>query len=303
MSHNHSHPHDSGKNLKAAFFLNLGFTIFEIIGGFYVNSVSILSDALHDLGDSLSLGLSWYLNNQSKKEADSKFTFGYSRFSLLGALINSIVLLAGSVFVIIEAIKRIINPESSDAQGMIVFAIIGIAVNGYAAYRLSGGKSLNERVVSWHLIEDVLGWAAVFIAAIVMLFTNTPYIDPVLSLAITVFILYNVFKRLRETLQILLQGTPYDIDTDVIKNEILLLDNVLSVHHMHVWSLEGENHVFTTHIKAKQLITFTQLIELKQSVKGILKKYPFSHYTIEVDLNNEVCELEKGNFNSPHQHE
>ena len=304
MSHNHSHHHhDSAKNLKAAFFLNLGFTIFEIIGGFYVNSVSILSDALHDLGDSLSLGLSWYLNNHSKKEADSKFTFGYSRFSLLGALINSIVLLAGSVFVIIEAIKRVINPESSDAQGMIIFAIIGIAVNGYAAYRLSGGKSLNERVVSWHLIEDVLGWAAVFIAAIVMLFTDTPYIDPVLSLAITVFILYNVFKRLRETLQILLQGTPYDIDTDVIKNEILLLDNVLSVHHMHVWSLEGENHVFTTHIKAKQLITFTQLIELKQSVKGILKKYPFSHYTIEVDLNNEVCELEKGNFNSPHQHE
>ena len=303
MSHNHSHHHhhDSGKNLKAAFFLNLSFTILEIIGGFYVNSVSILSDALHDLGDSLSLGLSWYLNNHSKKKPDSKFTFGYSRFSLLGALINSIVLIAGSVFVIIEAIKRVINPEASDARGMIVFAIIGIAVNGYAAFRLSGGKSLNERVVSWHLIEDVLGWAAVLVASVVMLFTDSPYIDPVLSMGITLFILYNVFKRLKETLQILLQGTPYDIDPDVIKNEILQIDNVLSLHHLQIWSLEGEHHVFTTHIKARQLITFNQLIELKQQVKNVLKKYPFSHYTIEVDLDNELCELENGTFHKPHE--
>jgi len=292
-SHSHSHHHHttSGKNIKAAFFLNLGFTILEIIGGFYVNSVSILSDALHDLGDSFSLGISWYLHNRSKKEADNKFTFGYSRFSILGALINSVILMGGSVYVIIEAIKRLIHPEPSDAQGMLIFAIIGILVNGYAAFKLSHGSSLNERVVSWHLIEDVLGWAAVLIVSIVMMFTDAPYLDPALSLAITLFILYNVIKRLRETFVILLQGTPEGIDPEKIKMDILAVDNIASLHHMNIWSLEGEHHVFTAHIKLKYIINFSQMIEAKQKVKQILKKYPFSHYTIEVELTDENCEL------------
>ncbi|MFV0269668.1 MAG: cation diffusion facilitator family transporter, partial [Draconibacterium sp.] len=155
--HHHEHNH-SGKKLKVAFFLNLGFTVFEIFGGLYVNSVAILSDAIHDLGDSLSLGTAWYLDKKSKKGADSKFSFGYVRFSLLGALINSLVLIGGSVYVIYEAVGRILEPEHSDAGGMIVFALIGIAVNGYAAWKMSGGSSLNEKVVSWHLMEDVLGW-------------------------------------------------------------------------------------------------------------------------------------------------
>ena len=176
--HHHHHEHQSGKNLRIAFFLNLAFTILEIIGGFYVNSIAILSDAIHDLGDSLSLGTSWYLDNKSKKGADSKFSFGYRRFSLLGALINSVVLIAGSIYVITEAVGRLMEPQHSDANGMIIFAIIGVAVNGYAAWKLSGGKSLNERVVSWHLIEDVLGWVAVLIVAIVIRFWDIHYLDP-----------------------------------------------------------------------------------------------------------------------------
>ena len=165
MEHNHSHDH-SGKNLKVAFFLNLTFTILEFIGGIYVNSIAIISDAVHDLGDSLSLGTSWYLDSKSKKNANSKYSYGYRRFSLLGALINSVVLIAGSVYVIYEAVGRILEPEHSDAQGMVIFAIIGVLVNGYAAYKLSSGKSMNEKVVSWHLMEDVLGWVAVLIVAI-----------------------------------------------------------------------------------------------------------------------------------------
>ncbi|MCO6147087.1 cation diffusion facilitator family transporter [Flavobacterium sp. NRK1] len=294
-SHSHSHHHHtSGKNIKVAFFLNLGFTVLEIIGGFYVNSVSILSDALHDLGDSFSLGISWYLHNRSRKEADNKFTFGYSRFSILGALINSIILIAGSVFVIVAAVKRLISPEQSDAQGMLLFAVIGIAVNGYAAFKLSSGRSLNERVVSWHLIEDVLGWVAVLIVSVVMMFTDAPYLDPALSLGITLFILYNVVKRLKETFVILLQGTPEGIDPEKIKMEILNVANVVSLHHMNIWSLEGENHVFTAHIKLNAIFTFRQVLEAKQKVKSILKKYPFSHYTIEVELNEETCDLAHG---------
>lgn len=294
-SHNHSHNHASGSNIKVAFFLNLAFTILEIIGGFYVNSVSILSDALHDLGDSFSLGISWYLHGRSKKEADNKFTFGYSRFSILGALINSVILIAGSGYVIIEAVKRLIHPEPSDAQGMLIFAIIGIAVNSYAAFKLSHGTSLNERVVSWHLIEDVLGWVAVLIVSIVMMFTDAPYLDPALSLGITLFILYNVVKRLRETFVILLQGTPEDIDPEKIKMEILQVENVASLHHMNIWTLEGEHHVFTAHIKLGKTVSFGEMLNAKRKVKEVLKKYPFSHYTIEVEMSDESCELSATN--------
>ena len=186
MGHDHAH-HHSSKNLKTAFFLNVAFTIMEFIGGIYVNSVAIVSDAIHDLGDSLSLGFAWFLDVRSKKSATKSFTFGYSRLSLLGALINSVVLIIGSVFVINEAISRFINPELSDANGMIVFALFGIAVNGYAAWKLSGAKTLNEKVVSWHLMEDVLGWFAVLVAAIVLKFYESPYIDPALSIAIMAY--------------------------------------------------------------------------------------------------------------------
>ena len=295
--HSHHHHHASGKNLQTAFFLNLAFTILEVIGGFYVNSVSILSDALHDLGDSLSLGISWYLNKRAAKEADNKFTFGYSRFSILGALINSIILVAGSTYVIYEAINRLFHPEASDAKGMLIFALIGIAVNGYAAYKLSYGNSLNERVVSWHLVEDVMGWAAVLIVSVVMMFTDAPWLDPALSLGITIFILYNVMKRLREILVILLQGTPQGIDPDKITQEILSVPYVVSLHHMNIWSLEGEHHVFTAHVKTNAITTFPQVLQVKREVKGVLKKYPFTHYTIEVELEEEYCELEKPSAN------
>ena len=299
MPHDHSHTHHghdhshnvSAKNIKAAFFLNLGFTILEIIGGFYVNSVSILSDALHDMGDSLSLGLSWYLHNKSKQGADATFTFGYSRFSLLGALINSLILVVGSCFVVYEAISRLIHPEAADARGMLYFSILGIAVNGYAAFRLSGGKSLNERVVSWHLIEDVLGWVAVFIVSIVMLFVDAPWLDPALSLAITLFILYNVIGRLKEVMVILLQGAPSDIDTDEVKEAILQLPYVTGMHHVNIWSLEGEHHVYTAHIRTTGVDSFAELVAVKRSVKKVLKKYPFTYYTVEIEVEGEECEL------------
>ncbi|MFP9112438.1 cation diffusion facilitator family transporter [Flavobacterium sp. RHBU_3] len=296
QSHSHHHTHDhahhtSAKNIKAAFFLNLVFTMLELVGGFYVNSVSILSDALHDMGDSLSLGLSWYLHNKSKQKADAKFTFGYSRFSLLGALINSVILILGSGFVLYEAVSRLMHPEQADARGMLYFALLGIAVNGYAAFRLMGGTSMNERVVSWHLIEDVLGWVAVLIVSIVMMFTDAPWLDPVLSLCITLFILYNVIGRLKETMIILLQGAPADIDAEAIRNEILQLPNVVGMHHINIWSLEGEHHVYTAHIQTQGVDTFEELIAIKRGVKNILKQHPFTYYTIEVDVEGEECEM------------
>ena len=293
MGGHHHHDHNqTGKNLKIAFFLNVAFTIFEIIGGLYVNSVSIISDAVHDLGDSLSLGTAWFLHNKSKQKADKNFSFGYARFSLLGALINSLVLILGSIYVIGEAVGRILHPEHSDAQGMMLIAIIGIAVNGYAAWKMSGGKSLNEKVVSWHLLEDVLGWVAVFVVAIVLQFKDIPYLDPALSLLITAYILWGVIKRLKETLFVFLQGVPADVDVVEIKMKLLVIENVKSLHHTHVWSLEGEHHVFTTHLKLEKISSFSQIVEAKKSAKEILKEYHFTHYTIETELEKESCDFE-----------
>lgn len=291
MSHNHSHDHSS-KNLKTAFFLNLAFTIFELIGGYYVNSVAIISDAIHDLGDSLSLGTSWYLDVKSKQSPTKAFSFGYRRFSLLGALLNSVILIAGSVYVIKEAIGRILMPESSDATGMLIFAIVGVLVNGYAAWKMSSGKTLNERVISWHLVEDVLGWFAILVVSIILHFKDIPYLDPALSLLITIYILWNVVKRLKETLVIFLQGHPTDVDSELIEKEILNIEHVESIHHTHIWSLDGEHHVFTTHLKLGAIKDLNEMLSIKNQVKEIMKKYPFEHYTIETEIDSELCGLE-----------
>lgn len=293
MSHNHKHDNDkSSSNLRAAFFLNLAFTIFELFGGMYVNSVAIISDAIHDLGDSFSLGTAWYLNEKSKKSATNNFTFGYKRFSLLGALINCIVLIIGSIFVLIEASERIFNPQHSDAEGMFVFAIIGICINGYAAWKISTGKSFNEKVITWHLIEDVLGWFSILIVSIVLMFEDIHYLDPTLSILITLYILWNVIKNLKETLFIFLQGNPKDINLNQIESEILKIKNINSLHHTHIWSLDGEHHVFTTHVKIGEISGLDELLKVKNELKCLLEKYPFEHYTIETELDSELCGLD-----------
>ena len=292
MGHHHDHHHHhSSNNIKVAFFLNFGFTILEIIGGLYVNSIAIISDAIHDLGDTIALGTSWYLEEKSHKKSNNKFSFGYKRFSLLGALINSVILIVGSLYVITEAVGRILEPEHTDAKGMFFFAVIGVLVNGYAAWKLSSGKTMNEKVASWHLVEDVLGWVAVLVVAIILNFKDIHYLDPALSLLITIYILWNVFIRLKQTLFIFLQGVPEDIDINEIELKILKIDFVESIHHMHVWSLEGEHNVFTAHIKINDNSNLNNFKAVKYDVKEILKQYKFEHYTVEVEFNDEKCDL------------
>jgi len=292
MGHHHDHHHHSSNNIKVAFFLNFAFTILEIIGGLYVNSIAIISDAIHDLGDTISLGTSWYLEEKSYKKSNKKFSFGYKRFSLLGALINSVILIIGSLYVITEAVGRILEPEHTDAKGMIFFAVIGVLVNGYAAWKLSSGKTMNEKVASWHLVEDILGWVAVLVVGIILNFKDIHYLDPALSLLITIYILWNVFIRLKQTLFIFLQGVPEDLDINEIESKILNIDFVNSIHHMHVWSLEGEHNVFTAHIKIDDNSNLNNFKKVKFDVKNILKEYKFEHYTVEVEFNDENCDLD-----------
>lgn len=295
MAHNHSHHHSTG-NIKVAFFLNLFFTIIELIGGLYTNSLAIMSDALHDLGDSLSLGLSWYFQKLSNKGATKNYSYGYRRFSLLGAIINSIILVVGSIFIIKEAIPGLLNPHQADAKGMMWLAILGVLVNGAAVFKLKQGTSMNERVVSLHLMEDVLGWLAVLIASIVMQFWNVPVLDPILSLLIAAFILFNVFKNIRETLRIILQGIPKEISVDAIRKEMKSLPEIEEIHDCHVWSLDGEYNLATVHVSLKKSsVLINDIVEIKQQLRKLLHDhFDIEHVTLEIESCNEDCEYKDG---------
>ena len=289
MSHDHSH--DSTGDLRLAFFLNLSFTIIEIAGGIWTNSLAILSDAIHDLGDSLSLGMAWYLETYARKDKDKKYSYGYRRYSLLSALINTVVLIVGSVFILSRAVGRLFNPEAVDAKGMILFAVLGIIVNGLAMLRLRGGKSLNAQVVAWHLIEDVLGWVAVLIMSIVLLFTDLYILDPIFSILITGFVLYNVIKNLRKTLALFLQAVPENMDLEMIENRLLAIDNVCSSHHTHIWSMDGEHHVLTTHLVVEEDTSQDEVLCIKEDINQLSKEMDFLHTTVEIEYGDEKCSM------------
>ncbi|MFD2245547.1 cation diffusion facilitator family transporter [Pontibacter ruber] len=287
--HHHHHHHHASDNIRLAFFLNLSFTIVEIIGGFWINSMAILSDALHDLGDSLALGLAWYFERLSGRGGDQAFSYGYKRFSLLGAFINSVILLVGSVLVLSAAIPRILNPEPVNAPGMIGFALLGVLVNGLAVLRLKKGNTLNERVAMLHLLEDVLGWIAVLVGGVVLYFFDVPVIDPLLSVAITAYVLYNVVGNLRQSLNILLQGTPAQIDLTRLQQRLEQLPDIRSVHDLHLWSLDGTHHVLTLHAVVEGNLQLQQAEEVKQRIRAAMANMDIHHVTVELELPGEVC--------------
>lgn len=297
-NHNHHHDHSASyDNIKIAFILNFIFTIIEIIGGLWTNSVAILSDAVHDLGDSISLGLSWYLEKYSKKDPDQHFSFGYSRFSLLSAFINSVILIIGSIFVLSRAVPRLMNPEPINAKGVLIFAVFGITVNGIAAYRLSKGSSVNEEVISFHFLEDVLGWVSIFVVGVIYLFKEIPILDPILSILITAYILYNIFKNFKQISKIFLQAVPGDLSIKEIEKIITEKTPAITVHHTHLWSLEGKNNLLSTHIVVEDELGNEEINLIKQKIRDLLYEHDINHVTIEVDFRSEVCKDEECNLN------
>jgi cobalt-zinc-cadmium efflux system protein len=285
------------KNIKIAFFLNFGFTILEFIGGFLTNSLAIYSNALHDLGDNFSLGLSWFLDRISQKKKTDKFSYGYRRFSLLAALINTIILIIGSVIILSEVVPRIIHPEHSNAQGMIAFALLGIIVNGIAVLKLKPEQSMNEQVVTWHLLEDVLGWTAVFIVAIILYIKDIHILDPILSVLITVYVIFNVIGKLIKTVSLFLQGVPDKISVSEIERILESIEHVQSTHHTHIWSLDGERHVLTTHVVVDEGIKKEDVISIKRRILDSIKDINFEHETIEIEYEDEICKQRHENKN------
>ena len=289
MSHHHHHHGTVSERMGFAFFLNFGFTIIEFIGGYLTNSTAIMADAVHDLGDSLSIGTAWLLSHLSEKQANKIYTYGFKRLSLFGALFNGLVLVVGSAWILIISIPRLFDPVMPHTEGMFLLAILGVTVNGVAAYRLSGGKTMNEKVLNWHLIEDVLGWLAVLIVSVVMHFVDWPILDPLLSVGFTLFILINVLRSLKTTFQLFLQATPDKELLDKIEESIVAVEGVADTHHLHLWSLDGENHVLSVHINTQPDFPVSRYAELKHSLKAALSEFELSHTTLEIELSDEQC--------------
>ena len=272
------------RNILIAFLLNSVFSIFEFFGGIVTGSVAIVSDAMHDIGDAFSIGISFFLEKKSKKQPDDNYTYGYARYSVVGSIITTLFLLVGSGIVIYNAIDRILNPTDIDYNGMIVFAIVGVFVNFCAAFFTREKGSLNQQAVNLHMLEDVLGWIIVLLGAIVMRFTDFYQIDPILSIGVATFILVNALKNVKQTMDIFLEKTPRDININEIKEHLENIDGVLNVHHIHVWSIDGQNHCATMHI-----VTNKNPQEIKNNAREELKEHGISHVTLELETENEPC--------------
>ena len=291
------------KNILAAFILNLSFSIFELIGGIFTNSISIISDAVHDFGDALSIGISLVLEKISKKKPNETYTYGYVRYSVLGALITTIVLTLGSIFVIIGGIDRILNPETINYDGMIIFAIFGVIINFLAAYFTREGDSLNQKAVNLHMLEDVLGWVVVLIGSVLMKFTDISLIDSIMSIGIALFILINAFKNMKSILDLFLEKTPKNISVEEIKKHLLEIKGIIDVHHVHIWSIDGYNNYSTMHVVTDE----KNIKELKNKIREEMNEHGICHTTIEIEdkddnCDEKECEIKVNNEIGHHHH-
>ncbi|OUR96732.1 hypothetical protein A9Q84_10350 [Halobacteriovorax marinus] len=289
--HGHHHHHPSGsKNILIAFFLNFGFAIIEFIGGYYTNSMAIYSDALHDLGDSTALLMSYFFEKFSKKNPDKKYTYGYRRFSLLSALINAVILLLGSVFVIKESIERLSNPEPVMVEGMFALAILGVAVNGFAAYRMSKEDGINQRMVMLHLMEDILGWVAVLIVSVILYFKPWFILDSILSILVSLMVLKGVYHGLKRVVTILMQAFPTGLSMEKVKTELLKVKDVLDVHYIQGWSMDEESHSLTFHVCVPDAMTVKELDATKITIKALLFDMNITDSVIEFEGQSHNCE-------------
>ncbi|GFH41619.1 cation transporter [Lactococcus hodotermopsidis] len=276
----------AGKRITIVFALNATFAVLEFIFGAMFGSVAIMSDAVHDTGDAIAVGFAWFFEKISRKKSDTSFTLGYRRFSLLGALITSVILLTGSVFVVIEAIPRLIHPRPVETTGMFWLAIFAIVANSYGAFLMTRGSSRNESILNLHMLEDVLGWAAVLVVSIVMHFQPWYWLDPLLSLGIAIFILTEAIPKFFGTLRILMEAAPETIDYKKLVRELENLPEISKITELCIWSIDGEKHAAMMHMT----IEISDNKRAKSVARQILKNHDVAFSAIEIDVNQKEHE-------------
>lgn len=306
MGHAHPHPHPpvhgghahrltrpSTLALRTAFFLNLGFTVVEAVGGWWTNSIAVLTDALHDAGDCLVLGLAWWLQGVARRGRDPNYSYGYGRYSMLGGWLASWVLIAGALYMLSASVPRLFQPQEPHAPGMMLIACFGLVMNGLAAWRLHDGNTLNERGIYLHLLEDVLGWAAILVGAVVIHFTGLVVMDPLMSIAISIYILWNAAGTLRQGTRLLMQAHPLHVDPRILRTRLMALPGVLDLHDEHTWSLDGNFVVHTVHIAVDD-IDLPEALAVKQQARALMLAAGIHHATIELEWPQESSCTDKG---------
>ena len=272
------------QNMLIAFLLNLIFAIGELIGGIFTNSVAITSDAIHDFGDALSIGAAYIMEKRSHKKGDKHYTFGYARWSVLSAAITSLILVVGSVIVIVSAVMRLINPQPINRDGMLIIAVIGTVINLIAALLTRHGDTLNKKAINLHMMEDMFGWITVLIGAIIIKFTNMEIIDPLMSIAIALFIFVSAAGNLFSALAILLDKAPKKIKTTRVKKQLLKIKGVEEIHAFRLWQLDETNIICTLHV-----VINPKKFEGKQVIREYLHSLGIQHTTIEIETEDDLC--------------
>ena len=277
----HHHHKKAGQNLAFVFFMNLTFNIIVIVGGLATNSMAILADCIHDLADTISIALAWTLEKVSQKDSNEKYSYGYHRFSILGAVIISVFVIVMAFVILSEAIPLLFSPEDVDAEGMLLVAIVGIIFKSVSVYRLHGGETFNEKAILFHQLGDVFEWVAILVLSIVLMFwKGAPYLDPFVSIGIALWLIFNLGRNLYKSLEVLLQKTPDNFDIEEFKSQIMAIDGIMAIENFHIWSLDGIDSVMTLKVKAD---FGKNAEEIKEEIHDISKEYHIVDITIEFD--------------------
>lgn len=277
----HHHHKKAGQNLAFVFFMNLTFNIIVIVGGLATNSMAILADCIHDLADTISIALAWTLEKVSQKDSNEKYSYGYQRFSILGAVIISVFVIVMAFVILSEAIPLLFSPEDVDAEGMLLVAIVGIIFKSVSVYRLHGGETFNEKAILFHQLGDVFEWVTILVLSIVLMFwKGAPYLDPFVSIGIALWLIFNLGRNLYKSLEVLLQKTPDNFDIEEFKSQIMAIDGIMAIENFHIWSLDGIDSVMTLKVKAD---FGKNAEEIKEEIHDISKEYHIVDITIEFD--------------------
>ena len=277
----HHHHKKAGENLAFVFFINLAFNIVVISAALATNSMAILADFIHDASDTISIALAWFLEHVAQRDSTDKYSYGYQRFSILGAVIISIFVIIMAFVILSEAIPRLFAPEGVDAGGMLAVAIVGIVFKFVSVYRLHKGETYNEKAIFFHQLGDIFEWVAILILSLVLMFWDgAQYLDPFVSIGIALWLIFNLGRNLYKSIEVLLQKTPDYFDVEEFRQSIENIDGVNAIDDFHIWSLDGIDSVMTLKVD----VDFGKDVgEIKKEIYAISKKYHVVDITIELE--------------------
>ena len=277
----HHHHKKAGENLAFVFFINLAFNIVVIVAALATNSMAILADFIHDASDTISIALAWFLEHVAQRDSTDNYSYGYQRFSILGAVIISIFVIIMAFVILSEAIPRLFAPEGVDAGGMLAVAIVGIVFKFVSVYRLHKGETYNEKAIFFHQLGDIFEWVAILILSLVLMFwEGAQYLDPFVSIGIALWLIFNLGRNLYKSIEVLLQKTPDYFDVDEFRQSIEDIEGVNAIDDFHIWSLDGIDSVMTLKVD----VDFGKDVgEIKKEIYAISKKYHVVDITIELE--------------------